>query len=50
MAARPEALERDVAFQKEVANVAKAVTTAVALLRQGRLSAPDAGLHQPRPK
>lgn len=45
-----EALDRDVAFQTEVANVAKAVATAVALLRQGRLSAPDAGLHQPRPK
>ena len=42
--------ERDSAFQQEVGNVAKAVAVAVAQLRQGKLSAPDAGLSRPRPK
>ncbi len=45
-----EALDRDSAFQQEVANVAKAVAVAVTQLRQGRLQAPDAGLSAPRPK
>lgn len=45
-----EALDRDSAFQQEVANVAKAVAVAVTQLRQGRLQAPDAGLSPPRPK
>ena len=45
-----DALDRDTAFQHEVANVAKAVMIAVAQLRQGLLSAPDADLTRPRPK
>ena len=45
-----DALDRDTAFQHEVANVAKAVMVAVAQLRQGLLSAPDADLTRPRPK
>ena len=45
-----EALDRDVAFQQEVANVAKAVAIAVGELRRGNLSAPDADLTRPRPK
>ena len=45
-----DALDRDTAFQQEVANVAKAVMIAVAQLRQGLLSAPDADLTRPRPK
>ena len=40
----------DLAFQQEVVNVAKAVAVAVAQLRQGHLSMPDAGLQKPRPK
>ena len=45
-----EALDRDIAFQQEVANVAKAVAIAVTQLRQGRLHAPDEELSRPRPK
>ena len=45
-----EALDRDTAFQQEVKNVARAVAKAVAELRLGRLSAPDARLARPRPK
>ena len=45
-----EVYDRDLAFQQEVANVAKAVAAAVALLRQGRLSTPDSSLQRPRPK
>src|SRR6185436_1093891 len=45
-----EALDRDLAFQQEVANVAKAVAIAVRELRQGRLSVPDAELRTSRPK
>ena len=45
-----EAFDRDLAFQEEVANVAKAVAIAVGQLRQGRLSGPDAELRVPRPK
>ena len=45
-----EALDRDLVFQQEVANLAKAVAIAVGELRQGRLSVPDAELRAPRPK
>ncbi len=49
-AASHEALDCDLAFQDEVANVAKAVAIAVHELREGHLSAPDANLVRPRPK
>ncbi len=45
-----EALDRDVAFQDEVRNVARAVANAVVQLRAGNLSTPDADLQSPRPK
>lgn len=45
-----ESLDRDGAIQEEVRNVAKAVMNAVKEMREGRLSRPDAGLRQPRPK
>jgi multimeric flavodoxin WrbA len=45
-----EALDRDVAVQEEVRNVARAVGKAVEELRANCLSRPDAGLHPPRPK
>ena len=45
-----EELDRDTAVQEEVRNVARAVSVAVADLRAGRLSRPDAGLKRPRPK
>jgi hypothetical protein len=45
-----EVYDLDLDFQSEVANVAKAVATAVAQLRQGHLYAPDTGLQAPRPK
>jgi multimeric flavodoxin WrbA len=45
-----ETLDRDLAVQEEVRNVARAVARAVVELRQGRLSRPDAGLQAPRPK
>ena len=45
-----EALDRDHAMQEEVRNVAKAVANAVAQLRQGKLSQPDANLKKPRTK
>jgi hypothetical protein len=37
-------------MQAEVANVAKAVAQAAAELRAGKLSEPDRGLTEPRPK
>jgi multimeric flavodoxin WrbA len=43
-------LDRDVAVQEEVRNVARAVLAAVRELRANRLSRPDAGLRPPRPK
>ena len=43
-------LDGDDAMFEEVRNVARAVSTAVAQLRTGRLSTPDAGLEAPRPK
>ena len=45
-----EALDRDVAVQDEVRNVAQALVAAVGELRAGRLSAPGANLAAPRPK
>lgn len=45
-----EDLDRDTALQQEVRNVAQALANAVAELRAGRLSTPDAGLARPRPK
>ena len=43
-------LDRDLAVQEEVRNVARAVGEAVRELRQGTLSQPDIGLKKPRPK
>ena len=45
-----EELDRDTAVQEEVRNVARAVVNAVAELRAGKLSRPDAQLQRPRPK
>jgi multimeric flavodoxin WrbA len=45
-----EELDRDTAVQEEVRNVARAVAAAVADLRAGKLSHPDAKLERPRPK
>jgi len=45
-----ETLDRDEALQEEVRNVARALVNAVKELREGRLSAPDRGLKDPRPK
>jgi hypothetical protein len=45
-----EELDRDTAVQEEVRNVARAVAAAVAELRAGKLSQPDAKLERPRPK
>jgi multimeric flavodoxin WrbA len=45
-----EALDRDLAVQQEVRNVARAVAHAVAEIRAGKLSTPDAGLDRPRVK
>jgi multimeric flavodoxin WrbA len=45
-----ETLDRDLAVQDEVRNVARAVIKAVQEMRAGHLSRPDAGLHSPRPK
>jgi multimeric flavodoxin WrbA len=43
-------LDADKAVQEEVRNVARAVMNAVAEVRAGKLSAPDADLERPRPK
>ena len=45
-----EGLDKDVAVQEEVRNVARAVSNAVADLRAGKLSIPDRNLKRPRPK
>ena len=45
-----EALDADADMQEEVRNVARAVAESVALLRAGKLDAPDQKLRQPRPK
>jgi multimeric flavodoxin WrbA len=43
-------LDRDLAVQEEVRNVARAVAVAVGALRQGTLSQPDKDIKKPRPK
>jgi multimeric flavodoxin WrbA len=45
-----EVLDRDLAVQQEVRNVASAVANAVAEIRAGNFSPPDAELQRPRPK
>ncbi|GIZ50129.1 flavodoxin family protein [Noviherbaspirillum aridicola] len=45
-----DTLDRDMAVQEEVRNVARAVAGAVSALRGGRMAVPDAALRQPRPK
>ncbi len=45
-----EALDRDTAVQEETRNAARALANAVAEIRKGTLSNPDAGLKRPRPK
>ena len=45
-----QALDRDVALQEEVRNVARAVAAATGEMRADRLQAPDRGLQRPRPK
>ena len=45
-----DVLDRDVDFQAEVKNVARAVAHTVADIRAGRVKAPDARLTGPRPK
>ncbi len=45
-----QALDRDEALHDEVRNVARALAASVALLRDGRLPAPDRSLKRPRPK
>ncbi len=45
-----DALDRDGAVQEEVRNVARSVVAAIAEMRAGRLSRPDAKLERPRPK
>jgi multimeric flavodoxin WrbA len=45
-----EDLDRDLDFQEEVRNAARALIAAVRQLRRGELRQPDAGLREPRPK
>ena len=45
-----ETLDRDEGLQEEVRNAARALVNAVKELREGRLSAPDRALKDPRPK
>jgi len=45
-----DALDHDHAFREETRNAARALVKAVKLMRQGKLSQPDAGLSEPRPK
>lgn len=47
-AMKPE--DEDDGVQHEVRNAARALAAAIAGLRQGTLSQPDAGLKPPRPK
>jgi hypothetical protein len=42
--------DRDVEFQEEVRNAARALVQAVKLMRDGELQQPDAGLSRPRKK
>ena len=43
-------LDADTDFQQEVANAARALVSAVKMLREGKLEQPDARLRDPRPK
>jgi multimeric flavodoxin WrbA len=45
-----DALDRDVAVQEEVRNVARSLVSTVRLIRGNRLPRPDEGLQEPRPK
>ena len=45
-----DALDRDVAVQEEVRNVARSLVAAVRLLREGKHEEPDRDLKPPRPK
>ncbi|MDQ3209027.1 MAG: NADPH-dependent FMN reductase, partial [Gemmatimonadota bacterium] len=45
-----EALDRDVAIQEEVRNVARSLVSTVRLIRSNRFERPDEGLRSPRPK
>ena len=45
-----EDLDRDLDFQEEVRNAARALVAAVRQLRRGEIKPPDARLREPRPK
>jgi multimeric flavodoxin WrbA len=45
-----DALDRDVAVQEEVRNVARSLVNTVSLIRSNRFERPDKGLESPRPK
>jgi multimeric flavodoxin WrbA len=45
-----EELDHDQAFHEEVRNAARSLVNGVRLLRRGKLTQPDAALHDPRPK
>ena len=45
-----DALDRDVAVQEEVRNVARSLVNTVRLIRGNRFERPDEGLRLPRPK
>jgi len=45
-----EDLDHDEDFHEEVRNAARSLVNAVRLLRRGKLTQPDAALHDPRPK
>ncbi len=45
-----EALDKDLALHEEVRNAARALVSAVRLLRKGKLQPPDKDLAEPRPK
>lgn len=45
-----DALDNDACIQQEVRNAAAALVQATALLREGKLSKPDADIRHPRPK
>lgn len=45
-----DALDRDVAVQEEVRNVARSVVNTIRLIRTNRFQPPHHGLTEPRPK
>jgi hypothetical protein len=45
-----DALDREVAIQEEVRNVARSPVSTVRLIRGNRFTRPDHGLREPRPK